>query len=66
MELKVAVTVQKENDCFVAVCEEYKLLARNVTVEDALTDLQRKLHEYLDDEQPSIKASIVFVIQMPI
>jgi hypothetical protein len=66
MELKVNVTIRKENDCFVAICDEYNLTAKNFTIEDALTDLQRKLYEYLKDEQPSINASIIFVIKMPI
>lgn len=66
MELKVTVTIRKENELFVAFCEEYNLSAKNITIEDALTDLQRKLHEYLEDEQLSITTSIVFVIKMPI
>jgi len=46
-------------------CEEYKLSARNLTIEDALTDLQRKLHQYLEAEHLSVSTSIVFVVKMP-
>lgn len=66
MELKVTVTISKEFEYFVAYCEDYKLSGRGLTIEDALTDLQKKLYEYLADEHPSVKASIVFVIKMPI
>jgi len=51
---------------FVAVCEEYNLSAKSLTIEDALTELQRKLQDYLADEQISVSVSVVFVIKMPI
>jgi len=66
MELKVTVDIHKENDWFVAVCEEYNLAAKSLTIEDALTELQKKLHEYLEDEQTSVSVSIIFVIKTPI
>lgn len=66
MELKVTVDIQQENEWFIAVCEEYNLSARSTTIEDALTELQRKLHEYMEDEQLSVNVSIIFVIKMPI
>ncbi|NLP44071.1 MAG: hypothetical protein GX351_05545 [Peptococcaceae bacterium] len=66
MELKVSVTISKEYDLFVATCEEYDLVAKGVTIEDALIELQRKLYEYLQDEHLSVPTSFVFVIKMPI
>ena len=66
MELKVTVTIHKEYELFVADCEEYQLSGEGLTIEDALTDLQKKLYEYLADEHASVKASIVFVIKMPV
>lgn len=66
MELKVTVSIRREHDMFVAYCEEYDLSASSVTIEDSLTELQRKIHDYLEDEQLSITTSIVFVIKMPI
>jgi predicted RNase H-like HicB family nuclease len=66
MELKVTVNIHKENEMFVAVCEEYNLSAKSLTIEDALTELQRKLQDYLADEQISVSVSVVFVIKMPI
>jgi len=65
-ELKVTVNIQKENDGFSAVCEEYHLSAKSLTIEDALTELQSKLQEYLADEQLSVSVSVIFVIKMPI
>ena len=66
MEMKVTVTIHKEEDTFVATCEDYNLSARNVTIEDALSDLQKALHQYLEDEELSVSTSILFVIKMPL
>lgn len=66
MELKVTVNIHQEKEWFVAVCEEYNLIAKSDTIEDALTELQRKLHEYLEDEQLSVNVSVIFVIKMPV
>ena len=66
MELKVTVNIRQENEQFVAVCEEYNLTAKSTTIEDALTELQQKLHEYLEDEQLSVNVSVIFVIKMPV
>lgn len=66
MELKVTVTIRKEHNYFVADCEEYNLSAKNITIEDALTDLQRKLYQYLADDHLSVSTSILFVIKMPL
>lgn len=66
MELKVTVDIHKENEWFVAHCEDYGLTAKSLTIEDALTELQRKLHDYLDDEHTSVGVSVIFVIKMPI
>ncbi|MGI6450446.1 MAG: hypothetical protein ACOX3R_09155 [Desulfitobacteriia bacterium] len=65
-ELKVTVSIHQESEWFVAVCDEYKLSAKGLTIEDALTELQRRLHEYLEDEQLSVNVSITFVIKMPV
>ncbi len=65
-ELKVTVAIQQESEGVVAVCDEYKLSAKGLTIEDALTELQRRLHEYLEDEQLSVNVSITFVIKMPV
>ncbi|HHV65625.1 MAG TPA: hypothetical protein GXX46_11265 [Peptococcaceae bacterium] len=65
-ELKVTVEIREENEWFVAVCEEYNLSVKGLTIEDALTELQRKLHEYLEDEQLSVNVSITFMIKMPV
>ncbi len=67
MDVKVTVTIRKENNWFVAVCEEYKISVKSITIEEALANLQKKLKEYLEDEYPSTKASnIIFEIKMPI
>jgi len=66
MELKVTVTISKENNWFVAQCDEYRLKAKSITIEDALSELQKKLYEYLQDEHPSVRTSLLFVIKMPI
>ncbi|NLI92600.1 MAG: hypothetical protein GX434_10480 [Peptococcaceae bacterium] len=66
MDLKVTVNITAENEWFVAVCEEYNLSAKSLTIEDALTELQRKLQKYLEDEQMSVSVSVVFVIKMPV
>ncbi len=66
MELKVAVDIHKEDEYFVAVCESYNLSARSLTIEDALTELQKKLHEYFAEDHVSVSVSVVFVIKMPI
>jgi len=66
MELKVNVDIHKENEWFVAICEEYGLSAKSLTIEDALTELQRKLHEYLEEEHVSVSVSVIFMIKMPI
>jgi len=66
MELKVSVRISKEYDLFVASCEEYELSAKGITIEEALTELQRKIYEYLKDEHLSVPTSFVFVIKMPI
>lgn len=64
MEVKVTVTIRKENDWFVAECAEYKISVKSITIEEALENLQRKLHEYLEDEHPSLKANIILEIKM--
>jgi len=66
MELKITVSIHKENDWFVAVCEEYNLSARSLNIEDALTDLQKKVHQYLEDEHLSVSTTIIFVLKMPV
>jgi predicted RNase H-like HicB family nuclease len=66
MELKVAVNIHQDNEWFIVVCEEYNLSAKSFTIEDALTELQRKLYEYLEDEQLSVNVSVIFMIKMPI
>ncbi len=66
MEMRVTVTIGKESNWFVAQCDEYRLKVKSITIEDALSELQRKLSEYLQDEHPSIKTSILFVIKMPV
>ncbi len=65
-ELKVTVDIRQDNEWFVVVCEEYHLSAKGITIEDSLTELQRKLYEYLEDEQLSVNVSVIFVIKMPI
>lgn len=66
MEVKVTVTIRRENDWFVAECSEYKISVKSITIEEALANLQKKLNEYLEDEHPSTKASFIFEIKMPI
>jgi len=66
MEIKVTVSIHKESDWYVAVCEEYKITVKSITIEDALANLQCQLSEYLRDEYASTKANILFVIKMPV
>lgn len=66
MEYKVTVTILKEKNWFVAICEEYNLSAKSITIEDSLAALQQKLYEYLEIENPSIEVTFVYKVKMPI
>lgn len=66
MELKVNVTIRKENGWFIAICEDYSLSARGTSIEQVLAELQKKLNDYLKDEHPCVEASIVFTVKMPV
>jgi predicted RNase H-like HicB family nuclease len=61
MEIKVNVLISKVDNTYFAYCPEYNLTAKAITVEEALADLQRLVTEYLETEQPSLRASVVFV-----
>ncbi len=66
MELKVSVTIRREKEFFVVYCAEYNLTAYGLKLEDALTDLQRKVYEYLAEDQLSVSTSVTFIIKMPL
>lgn len=64
MEIKVNVLISKVDNIYFAYCPEYNLTAKAVTVEEALSDLQKLVTEYLEAEQPSLRASIVFITSL--
>ncbi|ADY54802.1 hypothetical protein Sgly_0436 [Syntrophobotulus glycolicus DSM 8271] len=68
MEIKVNVLISKFDGHYVAYCEDYDLTAKAVTVEEALAELQKQVSEYLEAEQPSLRASVVFItaIRFPV
>lgn len=66
MEHQVTIEIRREADLFVAYCEEFQCSAKNITIEDALTDLQGKLHAYFQEEEHSVTTSVVYVIKRPI
>lgn len=66
MEIKVNVTVRKENGWFIAECEEYCLSAKSICIDDSLDQLQKKLKEYFNDEQPGVEASFILVVSTPV